>query len=461
MRITSLASIAAAVAVLSVFAFNPAPSHADALEEGRAAIAEEDYGKALRLLMPLAEQGNPVAQNAIGVLYQNGWGLEQDHGEAIGWFRKAARQGEPKSHFNLGTMYEKGWGVTRDCGEAERWYLAPAKRGNPVGQVKLGDMYYEGGDCIEKDFVEAVKWYRKAAEQGDPVGQTSLGRMYFGGEGVKQDFAEAMKWYRQAAALGLAEAQFYLGMMFEFGLGVAQDKTEALSWYRLAAEQGHPPAMPRVEALAPSAVPRSLPPEARWVPSLETVLAAPAAVLAEALHLTKQTIGLLPLVEKGVALHTGLIPGVAIDRNNLDAARSVLESRRAVYETAVARRGYKSISGAYRAKATSSCRRAGSAWAGSIGGGEIRDLEIKQDGFSIELVHRPALPFKVTGVVVESALAFTDPMNSDYVFIGKIKADKLKIRPDVDSILAAWPGWASPPSRKDLRKCKVTLVPRK
>ncbi len=487
MKLPRLAVVTAAVLVLTIMAFSPASSHAGALEEGRAAIGQEDYEAALRLLMPLAEQGNPVAQNAIGVLYQNGWGLKQDHAEALKLFRKAAEQGEPKSHFNLGKMYEKGWGVARNCSEAKRWYLAPAKRGDPVGQAMLANLYYEGGDCIEKDFIEASRWYGKAAEQGDPIGQTNLGYMYFAGEGVKQDFAEAarwyrkaaeqgdavaqtnlgkmyfagqgveqdfaeaLKWYRKAAALGGVQAQFSLGMMFELGLGVEQDKTEALKWYRLAADQGDPAAMERARALTPTAAPGAL-----RVPSLDEALAASAVDLAKGLFFTRQVIRtLLPFVEKtGATLRTGLIPGLEIDRDTVQVARSVLEARLAIYETAARQRGYKDISGRYRAKATSSCARSNSMWA--MGAARSRDLKIKQDGFDILIGHGSA--FEAPGVVVESVLVFTDPRNTDYPFTGKIDATRLTIRPDVDTVRAAWPGWAGPPSRKDLEDCEIRLV---
>ena len=53
------------------------------VEDGRAAIVAGDYAKAIRLLAPLAKQGEPVAQNAFGALYLNGWGVNQHYGEAL------------------------------------------------------------------------------------------------------------------------------------------------------------------------------------------------------------------------------------------------------------------------------------------------------------------------------------------------------------------------------------------
>ena len=34
-----------------------------------------------------ADQGYAAAQNNIGWLFQNGWGVAQDFGEAMSWYR--------------------------------------------------------------------------------------------------------------------------------------------------------------------------------------------------------------------------------------------------------------------------------------------------------------------------------------------------------------------------------------
>ena len=68
---------------------------ADELERGRAAIGSGDYEEAHRLLLPLAEQGNTVAQNAVGVLHLEGWGIKQDYKTAMKWFSRAAAQDRP------------------------------------------------------------------------------------------------------------------------------------------------------------------------------------------------------------------------------------------------------------------------------------------------------------------------------------------------------------------------------
>jgi uncharacterized protein len=58
------------------------------LEEADAAIDKGDYATALRVLRPLAKQGNADAQARIGMMYRQG----EDWDEAMKWFRSAADQ---------------------------------------------------------------------------------------------------------------------------------------------------------------------------------------------------------------------------------------------------------------------------------------------------------------------------------------------------------------------------------
>ena len=65
------------------------------LDDAVAAGERGDYATALRLLQPLAEQGDRVAQYDLGIMHFAGQGVPQNVAEATNWFRKAAEQGEP------------------------------------------------------------------------------------------------------------------------------------------------------------------------------------------------------------------------------------------------------------------------------------------------------------------------------------------------------------------------------
>ena len=126
-------------------------------EEGVTAHAQGVYATALRLLRPLAEQGEASAQYNLGLMFDNGQGVPQDYATAVIWYRKAAEQGHAAAQNNLGAMYAQGQGVPQD-------------------------------------YVAAANWYRKAAEQGNAMAQYNLGVLYDDGQGVPQDYAVAMSW---------------------------------------------------------------------------------------------------------------------------------------------------------------------------------------------------------------------------------------------------------------------------
>lgn len=93
----------------------------DALNDAAGAALGGDYATALRMLRPLAEQGDPSAQTMLGTLYDEGQGVPQDYEEAVKWYRLAAEQGWPPGQDHLGQMYEEGRGVPKSYVEAYKW----------------------------------------------------------------------------------------------------------------------------------------------------------------------------------------------------------------------------------------------------------------------------------------------------------------------------------------------------
>jgi TPR repeat protein len=77
-------------------------------EDGMVAYNRGDYLPAIRLFRPLAEAGNPKAQNQIGLMYRKGEGTTQSPSRAFMWFSLAAKRGDAKAKAELravsGTM---------------------------------------------------------------------------------------------------------------------------------------------------------------------------------------------------------------------------------------------------------------------------------------------------------------------------------------------------------------------
>ena len=82
----------AVAAIIPVLGF-ATPVVAGPLEDADVALKRRDYATALRLIRPLAEQGDANAQYNLGVFYDNGLGVPQDKVRAYMWFTLSAAQG--------------------------------------------------------------------------------------------------------------------------------------------------------------------------------------------------------------------------------------------------------------------------------------------------------------------------------------------------------------------------------
>ncbi len=120
---------------------------------------------AVKWLSEAASAGSPHAQNALGILYKSGFGIEKNLDQAVTYFNSAAKQGLDTAQANLADCYEKGTGVTADIEQAAKWLELAALGGNAPAQHKLA-MLYDVGEGVERDPVEAYIWARRAEENG-------------------------------------------------------------------------------------------------------------------------------------------------------------------------------------------------------------------------------------------------------------------------------------------------------
>lgn len=151
---------------LSVFLLlSSPPAIARDYVEAFNAYQRGNYAVALRAFRTLAERGDVLAQYELGVMYNNGEGVQQNFGEAIEWFYRAAIMGHAPAQSSLGIKYEKGQGVKRNYREAANWYRRSAEQGYATAQYRLGRMYVLGRG-VKRDYIEAVAWFDRAAEQG-------------------------------------------------------------------------------------------------------------------------------------------------------------------------------------------------------------------------------------------------------------------------------------------------------
>lgn len=154
--------------VAAVLAFSTFSSSQAGLTEGVTSFEKGNHSEALRELLPLAEQGVPLAQMVVAVMYSNGQGVTKDATEGMKWYLKAAEQGLAHAQVSVGNAYFLGMGAKEDSAEAIKWYSRAAAQGWTQALFNLGSMY-SVGQGVSRDLIGAYKWCLLSAN-GTPAG---------------------------------------------------------------------------------------------------------------------------------------------------------------------------------------------------------------------------------------------------------------------------------------------------
>ena len=147
------------IAVGAALLISAAVAWAD-FEAGNQAYAKRDYDTAFKAWYPLAEAGDPMAQNNIGFMYRKGRGVPPNEAEAIKWYRRAADQGLADAMTNLGYMYDEGRTVEQDFVQSYKWFLLATERGREGadGHLKLLEEEYMTPEQVEEAKALAANW---------------------------------------------------------------------------------------------------------------------------------------------------------------------------------------------------------------------------------------------------------------------------------------------------------------
>jgi TPR repeat protein len=109
---------------------------ASPFEDGDAAYWRHDYAEALRILRPLADQGDTNAQADMGFMNLYGFGVEKNGGQAVIWFFRSADNGNPKAQAMLGHLYLSGdAGVSRDLSLIEGLLIRVTPKPNTISAL--------------------------------------------------------------------------------------------------------------------------------------------------------------------------------------------------------------------------------------------------------------------------------------------------------------------------------------
>ncbi len=128
------------------------------LKEKNKEASNEAYADIKPLLDFYAEKGVPFAQTFLGNMY---FRMQRDYKEAAKWYRKAAEQGNAVAQNNLGYVYNVHLDSKEANKEAIKWYLKSAEQGCVYAQFNLGVMHVGvtlGNDGARK-YKTGYMWY--------------------------------------------------------------------------------------------------------------------------------------------------------------------------------------------------------------------------------------------------------------------------------------------------------------
>jgi putative methionine-R-sulfoxide reductase with GAF domain len=124
----------------------------------------------LAQLRQLAEQGDPLAQNALGLRYAQGDGVKLNEEEAARWFTKAAEQGDVAAQSKLGSLYWVGRGVPASLHDAYFWTVL-ARAGGDKGSKELAKLIGDHMTRAQSEQIEqdANTWLQQHQASAKPA----------------------------------------------------------------------------------------------------------------------------------------------------------------------------------------------------------------------------------------------------------------------------------------------------
>ena len=206
----------------------------------------KSYQRAKELYEMAAEQGEPNARFALGIMYETGQGVDQSIERANEYYETAARQGHGQAMFNIGNAYYNGRGVDLSFTKASAFWKIGAEQGHVNAQGNMGNLHY-GGDGVEKCQDKANMYWEMAAKQGDIQSQYNLGESYYNAK----NWQKAYHYWSMAAEQNHAESQAFLGGMYVYipgsfepygqslGLSESDSNKKARELWLKAAQQGN------------------------------------------------------------------------------------------------------------------------------------------------------------------------------------------------------------------------------
>jgi len=220
------------VVLIQIFFVSSIVHASEVSPQMQAAINQYSEGNikdSLPVFEKLASRNIPEAHYYLGLIFSDIESEYFDVKKGLSHISSAIEFGYSQAMFRMGLMYDNGIGVQQNALVANDWYRKAKKAEVPV---KATITYYldKGNGLVDVPYSEIFNKLISQAENGNIESQFQLAYIYDYGKLVPQDFEKALHWYKKAAMNGDEQAQFNLGYFYCRGVGVEKDKEIANEW---------------------------------------------------------------------------------------------------------------------------------------------------------------------------------------------------------------------------------------
>lgn len=177
-----------------------------------------------------AAAGQTMALWQLGLMYENGEGVEKDPVKAFGYFSQIADEQAdtaPKgveadivaqSFVKVGEYYRAGLpeaGIQKDVDYSNKLMMHAASYfGDADAQYRVGKLYLDSEE-LGVNPLQGARWLSLAARKGHAGAQAQLGSMLFNGQGIEANPVEGLMWLTVASrrAAGTIDEQWIQGLL--------------------------------------------------------------------------------------------------------------------------------------------------------------------------------------------------------------------------------------------------------
>jgi len=214
------------------------------------------FKPAVEIYTKLSDIGVSSAQNALGMIYYNGQGVEKNYERAFELISSSAENGNVDAQYNLGLMFYSGRGTAADGREAMKWFIEAALQGHTEARetairiARFNKSSNKEAEIWVDGYIESTRKL-KLAEEKNRLDKKNVDRIQAINEGSKAlidgEYKKGMEILVPFESELPPVLQFNIGLFYSFPTGtisgVRQDMAEAVRWVKLAAEQKYQPAV--------------------------------------------------------------------------------------------------------------------------------------------------------------------------------------------------------------------------